>query len=58
MTNSRVSPRHPNLNVDTFFAERRTNPAYDRSYQRAWRGLDPELSAWRHPIRRYRQRPR
>lgn len=38
--------------AERFFVQRRQDPAYERAFQRAWRGQDPELSALRHPVRR------
>jgi hypothetical protein len=45
-------------NAERYFADRRTNPAYERAYQRAWQGLDPELTTWRQLVRRLRRRRR
>lgn len=40
----------PLTGAERYFAERRQNPAYERAYQRAWRGLDPRARLWRRCV--------
>lgn len=41
----------PLTGAERYFAERRQNPAYERAYQRAWRGLDPDARPWQQFLR-------